>query len=402
MSTMGTMTDSIGGRIAIYRKRKGLSQVQLAGLAGRSESWLSQVERDVRSVDRLSVLVEIAKVLGVDVQTLSPSPWRYAPNGGTHVATLDAIRAALTGYSHLLREPSTLPPLAQFRAAVVEAHRAYQAASYDTVAGMLPDLLTKADAYDDASREAQLARCSTYVVAAKLLTKVGEAHLAWITADRAAAAAVRADSMQAQGQAAYQVVCALLRADQTDDAERIAVTSAERLAPLVKSQEPELASVAGSLWLISGIIAARAVNRTDARERLDSAEALAALLPRDANLAWTAFGPTNVAIHRVSAAAEFGDPPEVVRLASAIDTDALPEGLQSRRAQVSLDLAWAQAQRKHDPEAVLHLRDVERAAPELLRYGVIAHEIIRELLKRERRGRTPALRQIARRAGIIT
>ena len=46
----------LGERIAYYRRRRGLSQVKLAGLLGRSESWLSQVERGVRSIDRISVL----------------------------------------------------------------------------------------------------------------------------------------------------------------------------------------------------------------------------------------------------------------------------------------------------------------------------------------------------------
>jgi transcriptional regulator with XRE-family HTH domain len=51
------MSGAVGERIAAYRRRRGLSQAALAGLVGRSESWLSQVERGVRSVDRLSVLV---------------------------------------------------------------------------------------------------------------------------------------------------------------------------------------------------------------------------------------------------------------------------------------------------------------------------------------------------------
>ncbi|TYB40239.1 helix-turn-helix transcriptional regulator [Micromonospora sp. AP08] len=52
---------SIGERIAAYRRRRGLSQAALAGLIGRSESWLSQVERSARSVGRLSVLLDMAK-----------------------------------------------------------------------------------------------------------------------------------------------------------------------------------------------------------------------------------------------------------------------------------------------------------------------------------------------------
>ena len=50
----------IGERIAIYRRRRGLTQLVLAGLIGRSESWLSQVERGIRPIDRLSVLIDIA------------------------------------------------------------------------------------------------------------------------------------------------------------------------------------------------------------------------------------------------------------------------------------------------------------------------------------------------------
>jgi transcriptional regulator with XRE-family HTH domain len=49
----------IGDRIAAYRRRRGLSQVTLAGLVGRSESWLSQVERGRRGIDSLSVIRDL-------------------------------------------------------------------------------------------------------------------------------------------------------------------------------------------------------------------------------------------------------------------------------------------------------------------------------------------------------
>jgi transcriptional regulator with XRE-family HTH domain len=40
---------SVGERIAIYRRRRGLSQLALADMIGRSEAWLSQVERGIRT-----------------------------------------------------------------------------------------------------------------------------------------------------------------------------------------------------------------------------------------------------------------------------------------------------------------------------------------------------------------
>src|SRR5258708_36619079 len=72
----------LGARISTYRRRRGLSQAALAGLVGRSESWLSQVERGIRSVDRLSVLLDMAEILHVDVESLIGRPWQLAPNGG--------------------------------------------------------------------------------------------------------------------------------------------------------------------------------------------------------------------------------------------------------------------------------------------------------------------------------
>src|SRR5947208_4661197 len=60
-----------GQRIARARRRRGLSQAVLAGLIGRSESWLSQVERGKRSVDSHTVLTRLGEVLRVDIAELT-------------------------------------------------------------------------------------------------------------------------------------------------------------------------------------------------------------------------------------------------------------------------------------------------------------------------------------------
>jgi hypothetical protein len=286
----------------------------------------------------------------------------------------------------------------------VQVNQAYQAAKYQSATAMLPGLIQAADAYDGYQgrdgRETHLARCSVYSAAAKLLTKVGEHQLGWLAADRATHAAMAAESKTAQGMAAYQVVCALLRSQRTDDAERIAVRSAEGLMSATGSDAPDAVSLAGSLWLISSVIAARRSDRATSTERLATADQLAGLLAHDGNHWWTAFGPTNVMIHRASIASEFGDPSGVLRVAAEIDTDSLPEGLQGRRSRLHIDLAWAQAQAKNDMEAILHLKQAERVAPESIRYHTIARELVRELLKRSRK-QPPALTAIATRAGVL-
>jgi transcriptional regulator with XRE-family HTH domain len=65
--------EAAGQRIARARRRRALSQAVLAGLIGRSESWLSQVERGKRGVDSHSVLVRLAEVLRVDIEEFTGS-----------------------------------------------------------------------------------------------------------------------------------------------------------------------------------------------------------------------------------------------------------------------------------------------------------------------------------------
>jgi transcriptional regulator with XRE-family HTH domain len=99
------VSGSVGERIAAYRRRRGLSQAALAGLLGRSESWLSQVERGVRSVDRLSILLDMAKILHVEVDALTGRPWQYAPNGSTTPGDLEEVRRYFARYDHLAVRP---------------------------------------------------------------------------------------------------------------------------------------------------------------------------------------------------------------------------------------------------------------------------------------------------------
>jgi transcriptional regulator with XRE-family HTH domain len=187
--------DGIGRCIATYRRRRGLSQAALAGLVGRSESWLSQVERGVRSVDRMSVLLDLARVLHVEVDALIGRPWQLAPNGNTIADALSEVRGALTNYSALLGRPSAqVSNLAQLRSKVADVHRTYQAARYDEVVTVLPGVLAAVEGFpgrrNGERREALLAYVSAYAVAAKLVTKLGAGDLALLAADRAATAAV--------------------------------------------------------------------------------------------------------------------------------------------------------------------------------------------------------------------
>ena len=62
---------ALGRKIAAERRRRGLSQPELARMVDRSVAWVSQVERGVRKVDRMSVLEALAAALDVPLAELA-------------------------------------------------------------------------------------------------------------------------------------------------------------------------------------------------------------------------------------------------------------------------------------------------------------------------------------------
>ncbi|WP_309114749.1 hypothetical protein [Saccharothrix sp.] len=189
-----------------------------------------------------------------------------------------------------------------------------------------------------------------------------------------------------------------MKLDGVEDAERNAVESAD----LVRGDGPAELTWRGSLSLIAAIIAARRVDAAEARARLEQAESLARRLGRDGNIGFSAFGPTNVTIHRMSAAVALDDPDTVLALGERLDVTAMPEGLHGRQGQYHLDSAWAHGMRKRDAETVIHLLEAERIAPELLGTSRTARQVVKDLMGRERRHAVPGLRGLAGRVGVLT
>jgi transcriptional regulator with XRE-family HTH domain len=402
----------IGERIKLYRRRRGLSQPKLAQLIGRSESWLSQVERGVRSVDRLSTIIELSRVLRVPVIDLTGRPLSLAPNGGAHFEAVDGLRRALMSYSAI---PAALDQaehephradLTRLRRTVVMANELYQAGRYSSAGELLPGAIADAQL---AARElrggdrqaAFRVLAETYHITAKSLMKVSETELAWVAAERALAAAERAEAPLLVGASAYHLGHTFLRAGRIREATDLTMDAAAALTPS-REDEPERLALWGALHLTALFGAARGNDRRAADQLLNEAERAAERLGDERNDFWFAFGPTNVRIHAVSLAVELGDPDETIRLGEGLDTSRLPTGIRGRRSAVLIDLARGYAMRRMDAAAVNTLLDAEQVAAEAVRFNVLVHELLRELLKREHRASTPQLRPLAERAGVLS
>lgn len=186
-----------GQLIARARRRRGLSQAVLAGLVGRSESWLSQVERGKRGVDSHNVLVRLAEVLHVDIEELTGSGDGDEPGRRVHSAASVVEQAIMahgaSGTSAEGDESDREVSLDYLRAKARSAYQSYQATRYDatgrTLPGLIRDVETAACSIGTASPDACQVRVFVYDTAAALLSRVGEPFLAWAAADRARSAA---------------------------------------------------------------------------------------------------------------------------------------------------------------------------------------------------------------------
>ena len=130
---------------------------------------------------------------------------------------------------------------------------------------------------------------------------------------------------------------------------------------------------------------------------LGPADTLARLLGIDANHAWTAFGPTNVALHRVHVALAFGDAGTALQYARGIDGRRL--AVPERRAGLYLDAAKALVQVGDHEGACRLLAAVERLAPEELISRASVWTLIDSIARGAPRSLQPTVRALAARAG---
>lgn len=377
---------SVGERIAFYRRRRGLTQRVLAGLVGRSEDWLSKVERGDREVRRLDVLAELARALRITIGDLLGQPVLVED----HEAAGDdipAIRDSLMAPHRLSTrlyggDPAPAGDHRHTAPLVERAWSRFQAGQLTDVIQALPGLIRSAqglERLDDPESRDWAVSARVHHLAASTLAKVGEADLAWLAAERAMYAADRSDDPLVLASASRAATHALLAAGRYDDALELGVTAAGWLSDRAADDDPAAISLLGMLYLRAAVAAARHHDRSIANDLLERAARAAERLGQDLNLWQTAFGPTNVELHRLSAALDLGDVAYVVDRASSIEVDHLPV---ERAAAHRIDTARAHSLLAQDDDALDSLLTAEAAAPHLVRHSATVRETVRAMHRR--------------------
>ncbi|MER5696096.1 helix-turn-helix domain-containing protein [Streptomyces mirabilis] len=385
---------AFGQRVQRFRKERRRTQAEFAAALGRTSSWLSQVERGVQPVQRMDLLQQIADELGVSVQQLRPSAPAEASGSSQSPATqslsndLDETRRLLSGHPALDTLVAGRGISAQVR--TVDALRAdvddlwelTHAGRLAQVSALSVDLLPELEravrtaAVGEDQGQLYLLLSRAYQALSAAFVRQDEADAAWVAADRAIFAAERSGDPLHVCASVYRMVHAFVRLRALGQAEHAAQTAIQALERQ-DTNTPEGLSVLGTLHLSLALVRARASARTEAKEEIAKARAIAEQLGENRNDFNLEFGPVNVEIQAVSTAVDLGDAGEALDIGMSISADGLsPE----RQGRLLMDLGRAHAQRRHGGEALDCLLRAEAIAPEVIQTHQAARAAIRELV----------------------
>ena len=394
---------TIGQKVRHYRRRRGLSQKVLAELAGRTVSWIEKIESGRAQLQTLPTIKLIANVLDIAPHELLPDDI-VEVDSRTRGHSVPAIRQKVLSYSfvtpHLRASTARVMTIDELRSAVDSLWKSYQRGNLSTLIAGIDALLPRADATcqatqgsDRAAAQAQMAYL--YQVTAAALTKVGEVDLACICADRGVQFAIQSGDSVALASLRRSIAHALIASGQEADALSV-IDHAVDEAP--KSRDRDAISVRGSLHLVGAMAASVLRDRAAATRHLKAANEAAQRLREDANEVWTAFGPTNVAIHEVAVSSALGDYQHAVQIADRLNIEGLPP---ERRARHRLEVARALHHVRRVDEAIELVLQAERESAELVRRHAITHALLHEWLTNSKVNVDHRLDRLASYAGVI-
>lgn len=379
----GLDDDHTGARVKAQRRLAHLTQRQLAAQIPYSYSLLNQVECGARPAS-IDFLAAVARALRVDVTTLTGQPYVTQLQQDRLAALIRPIREALDLYDLGADPVLSVRPAAHLIAAADELCRMVRATRLRAAAVALPDVIAELTtaAWTTPSTALWLALGSTYRTAHDLAVKLGFYDLSSVALDRMEWAAGRASDPVLS--AVRQYMRALVYFREGDNGIGLRLVSSGHSILGQATPGTATTAVAGQLHLGASVIAARARDADAVKTHLAEATRLAAKTgERAAEVHWLSFGPTNVALHRMSAAVEmrrYG-----AALDQARDLHLPADTAISRLAHFLIDRARSEMEVGKTEDALGSLVEARRAAPEQTRYHPGARETISGLVHAARR-----------------
>ncbi|WP_338671466.1 helix-turn-helix transcriptional regulator [Streptomyces sp. SCSIO 30461] len=374
--------DHTGARIKEQRRLARLTQRQLSARIPYSYSLLNQVECGARPAS-VDFVAACAHALGVDVTVLTGQPYITELQQDRLAELVRPIREALDLYDLGADPDLTTKTAAQLVAAADQLCADVRATHLRKAARALPGVITEltTTAYRAPARDMWQALASTYRTAHDISVKLGYYDLSAVALDRMDWAAQRASDPCLAAVRQYMRALVYFREGEYTIGQRLIGSGHAMLHQ--SGQDRETLAVAGQLHLGASVIAARATDKAAVDAHIAEARSYAKRTGDASDIHWLSFGPTNVALHKMSAAVEMHHYDDAVKQARLI---ALPASLAtSRRAHFLIDRARCEMEIGRTDAALTSIVHARRVAPEQTRYHPGARETIKGLVHISRR-----------------
>jgi transcriptional regulator with XRE-family HTH domain len=377
---------TLGERIRNVRRRRGLTQRELATAAGVSESLIKKLEQGHITNLRLETLHKIAVPLKVPTSSLVVGP---EPEDPVAPDRWDDVRDALyrSAPDDSTAEQATPQGVLDSLAALMPA---WQASEYSQVRAMLPALIRDALSLDVDGRTA---RSRVLNATAWMLNMTRQFDDAQTAAQLALDAAP--DLPESMAAASVMSWC-LLRQGQAAEAGALAAQWADRAEPRFSRATTRELAAYGKLMLYLANAMTTDNQPGEAQDALSLARAAAARIGREVSCNESTtfrFGPATVMVITAETASLTWQPDKVLTIADR--ARGLVAGIEpAQKLRHRLDVAGAHVSLRQYAEGIAVLRELRAQAPEWIIHQRYARDIVSGIIER-RRTLTPEMRELA-------
>lgn len=391
----GSTMTNLAPRLQAVRKRRGLSQRELARISGVSFSLISKLEQGVVEGTRLETVRKLAIALRVKTTDLLGDAGDAEEHAEQASPDLwEPTHRALLGQ---LPQPDEEPTLDGVRQGLASLKPLLADNRYGEVAVLLPSLLRDAEALNGAGRDVHARVLNT---TGWVLTQTRQFHIAEPTLHQAIDTAV--DRLDAAA-AVNTLVWLHLRQGRLNEARALATRWADDIEPRLSRATTSELTLWGRLLLGVSTAAIRDNRPGEADDSITLARAAATRIGHEAvsdTSTTRTFGPITVAMIRAENAAIMGQPDLVLSIAERIPTTNVLHAHSASRNRHQLDVASALVSTRRADEALTVLTGLAAVAPEWLPAQRYARDILTRITSR-RRTFTPEMRQLADLVGLV-
>ncbi len=397
--------EEIGRRVRRARLRLGMPQADLATALGKTQGWVSKMERGLIELDRVGLLNLIAAELHVHPNDLIGRPYTSSPAENQWQVSASSIMRELRRYDLAPVFDGTPRASGELWREMTRLHRLRDAAANVAILRVLPDLLREARARAEVSAGHEREEAyAVYAVACKFAHtaahSLGHPELIAMAAERAAWSARLSGDPVMPALADWMRVWDMWATADWDDSLTLSDKAIAGVQRDYERGDPLAVRMWGTLQLRAAVSAARGGRAAETEERIGHAKAAADRLngyqgPPVHDRHSVTFSPGNVQIHAISVALEMGDQTKALAINRRTGPEVVAALPHSRQGHHHMDLARAWLWDGSRDRALGELETAERIAPQLVRNHPVARSTLRSIVHAERIATREKLRRMS-------